>query len=123
MADPKGWRIPHSALIAAGFDPSWTADEKPPEAPVSDAEHLVREQPAERARALEDRCRRLESENMILRSHVERWQSVASERLDALNDLRVAFRTLPMTAPRQIEPAPEPKPEPKPRGWWSRMWD
>ena len=128
VVDPKGWRVPHSALVAAGFDPSWSADEKP-QTPLSAVPELEAVQtPAEELRAARDRIRRLESENMILRHHVEKWEMAARERLDSLNDMRVAFRALAMSRPQpEIQAAPDPDPAPEQteeprRGWWSRTF-
>ena len=131
VVDPKGWRVPHSALVAAGFDPSWSADEKPQEGLRAVPELEAVQTPAEELRDAHDRIRRLESENMILRHHVEKWEMAARERLDSLNDMRVAFRALAMSRPQpELEAVPDPAPEPAEshqadeprRGWWSRMW-
>lgn len=136
IASPSGWQIPHSALIAAGFKPDWTtADvggtEKPRGPHVGAVEAEPIPTPTEELRVTQDRVRRLESENVVLRGQVENAQAIARERLDALNDLRVAFRALAMSRPQpelQAVPDPAPQPaeshqadEPK-RGWWSRMW-
>lgn len=131
VVDPKGWRVPHSALIAAGFDPSWSADEKPQEPLRAVPELEAVQTPAEELRDAHDRIRRLESENMILRHHVEKWEMAARERLDSLNDMRVAFRALAMSRPQpELQAVPDPAPQPAEshqadeprRGWWSRMW-
>ena len=133
VASPAGWKIPHSALIAAGFKPDWTtadvsADEKPQEPLRAVPELEAVQTPAEELRDAHDRIRRLESENMILRHHVERWETIARERLDSLNDMRVAFRALAMSRPQpelqavpDPDPAPEQAEEPR-RGWWSRTF-
>ena len=117
IVDPKGWRVPHSALIAAGFDPSWTT-EKPQEPAGETVEAEPIPTPHEELRVTQDRVRRLESENTVLRSQVDHWQLIARERLDALNDQRVAFRALVMTRPQELEA--QPAEQPKRTSWWSR---
>jgi hypothetical protein len=123
VVDPKGWRIPHSALVAAGFDPSWTTEQpQEPHSEPGEAEPIPT--PTEELRVTQDRVRRLESENTVLRSQVEHWQLIARERLDALNDQRVAFRALVMTRPPEIEAKPEPAERPageSKRGLWHKL--
>lgn len=130
VVDPKGWRIPHSALIAAGFQPDWTTasvsgPEKPQEPLTVVPELEAVPTDAEQLQATQDRVRRLESENMILRHHVERWETIARERLDSLNDMRVAFRALAMGRPQELEPPKPTSEEPvqeQRRSWWSRAF-
>lgn len=127
---PKRWEVPHSALIAAGFNPSWTTDQEPQEADTGPVEVVPEESPADELREALDRVRRLESENQILRHMVEKWETVARERLDSLNAERVALHALGLLVPaRQIEAHPtpvepaEPAQEPaERRSWWSRLW-
>ena len=118
VVDAKGWRVPHSALEAAF--PGLSEPQEPRER-VVEAEPLP--VPTEELRVTQDRVRRLESENLVLRAQLDKWETVARERLDALNDQRMSFRALVMTRPQELEqqPASQQVDEPRP-GWWKRTF-